>query len=69
MLAHKEVLQQVVAVLLLSPSLERSQDVFHVVENFLTFNAQSSRLRVDSATRLDGIRIEDELDHLRQLFL
>jgi hypothetical protein len=66
---HKEVLQQIVAVLVISPGLQGSQDALAVLDDSLSLVAETRGARGGSASSLERVRVDDKLEHLGELGL
>ena len=59
---YKEVLDQVITVLLVSPSLGGSEDVLDVLEDSGSLGTKSGSSGVGSTGSLQGVRVNDELE-------
>jgi hypothetical protein len=66
---HEEVLQEIITVLLVSPSLGSLEDVLYIVEDPGSFVTKSRSSGVGSAGRLEGVGIDHELEQLGKLGL
>ena len=65
----EQVLQQVIAVLLLTPLLDGPQDVLEVLGDPRSLFTQSSGSAVDTTSRLQDVALKNDIDHARELVL
>ena len=65
----EQVLQQVIAVLLLAPLLDGPQDVLEILGDPRSLLTQSSGSAVDTASRFQDVALENDIDHARELVL
>lgn len=66
---YEEVLQEIIAVLLVSPSLGGLENVLDVLEDSGTLGTESGSSGVGSAGSLEGVGVDHKLEKLGKLFL
>jgi hypothetical protein len=63
-ITHKEVLDEIITVLLVSPCLGGLEDVLDILEDSGTLGTESGSSGVGSTGGLEGVGVNDELEHL-----
>ena len=60
---HKEVLQQIIAILFLTPCLEGAQDILGRIGDALALGAETGSTGCNAAAGLERVGLGDEVEH------